>query len=405
MKILFLIEFLPFDSTMSGVRIKEIVKYLIKDNWEVFSFSVLNKYFFRKPLYEKKTNKFKIFVCSGKAYKDNDFTLKKFLYKLLITPRAIRYLVNVIKRYDIKKIWVSTPRVYPLFIAYIIKLLNINKDVEVILEYRDTWSLNEVNNFSKPKRYILFNIEKILIRRVDKFIFATDLVKETYVKNFNRINKNIDSGLVLYMGFNPEYYKYDSLHNDNLNNKDKLIFTYAGSFYKTRNPLFFLKTMSELINKNEINSDDVRIRFVLNYCEEKIYNNIMDMIEKGNIQKNVEIIEAVPHKQVIDYLEESDILLLISHQAGSKDALPGKFSEYVGARKNILAISDDPLVKDAIKSDRLGWVCSCEDSKALSDIICEIYKKWENGSLEFKGNSEKYSIDERFKELNSFLLI
>jgi hypothetical protein len=403
-KILFLIEFLPFGNIMSSVRINEIMKYLIVRNWEVFSFSILNKHFFKNSFYEKKVNKFKFFVCVGRNYKDNDFILKKFLFKALVTLQAIKYLVRIIKKYGVKKIWISTPRIYPLFIVYIIKFLNIYKDFEVILEYRDQWSLNEINNFSRIKRYILFNIEKILIRHVNRFIFATDLVKVAYLKNFGYINKRISSGLVMYMGFNPNYYKYNSLVKNNLKSKGKLIFTYAGSFYKTRNPLFFLRVISELISKNKINHDDISIKFILNYCAKKIYDSIIKILEEKNINKNIEIIRSVSHKRVINYLNSSDILLLIMHKEGSRDALPGKFPEYVGAKKNILAISDDPLVEKAIESDKLGWVCNYGDESDLSDIICEIYKRWEEGSLKFAGDTKKYSINKRFRELNSFLL-
>ncbi len=395
-KIFFLIEFLPFERRMPGIRLKEVMRYLIRTNCEVFSYSFLNREFFKYGFYKKSLKKLNLFVYIGKDY-ENKNSLLKFFYKFIMTIKSVKYIKEIIVANNIKKIWISTPKIYPLFFIYIARVFRTFRQLEVILEYRDVWSLNEQLNFLRLKRCLLFNIEKLLIKRINKFIFATELVKKTYVNCFSHINKKIYNGLVLYTGFNPNYYK-KKIRKDN-----KLIFTYAGSFYHSRDPSFFLKTFFNFIEIKNCRNDIV-IYLIVNYCQPDIYNNLIEEIAKKNLQGSVKILNTITRRKVIDYLSNSDILVILTHsKKGSYDALPGKIAEYVGAKKNILAISNDPLVIRAIKNDKLGWVCSHGDKKALMNIFTEIYESWKHKSLVFRGDYVKYSINERFSELNTFL--
>ncbi|MBA7485995.1 hypothetical protein ES707_21547 [subsurface metagenome] len=395
-KILFLIEFLLFERRMPGIRLKEIMKYLIRFNYKVFSYSFLNEYFFRDGFYRKSLKNFNFFVCVGRDYTNKNFLLK-FFYKFIITLRSVRYIKKIVVTNDIEKLWISTPKIYPLFFIYVARIFRAIRRLEVILEYRDVWSLNEQLNFPKLKKCLLFNIEKFLIKRVDKFIFATELIKKTYMDYFGYTNKNIYDGLVLYTGFNPNYYK------DKIIKNGRLTFTYTGSFYHSRNPLFFLRTIFDFIEVNNY-CDDIMIYLILNYCQSDIYNCVIEERTKRNFNKIVKILNNITRRKVINYLSRSDILVIITHSTkGSYDTLPGKMAEYVGAKKNILAISNDPLVIEAIRNDKLGWVCSHNDKKALFNILTEIYEKWNRKSLVFKGNYTKYSVDERYKQLDNFL--
>ena len=396
-KILFLLEFTPFESTMSGVRVSEIMKYLINNGWVVFSFSCVNHGSVFKKYYKKHTKNFKFYLLSGKSYINKNKIIKLIL-KLILAFFALRYVKEIIVNNKINKIWISTPKIFPLFLAFILKTFYFRK-IEIVLEYRDVWSLNVLFSFSKYKRFILYNIEKILISKVSKFIFATSKVKETYLINFAKKIKAVEHGLILYTGFNPAYYKH------NIVNYNKLVFTYSGSFDKERDPLFFLNALNDFFKNNSYDFTNVlRVNLIVNYFNFGVENFIKDSISKLEIKSSVKILKNIKHRKVINILDNSNIMLLICHNKGHEDSLPGKFSEYVGTRKNILAISNDPLVIEAICNDRLGILCNIGDYSRLYNILKEIYFKWSTKNINYDGNYENYSVLERFKSLNNFLL-
>lgn len=398
-KILFLIEFLPFSNLMSSIRVKEIMRYLIKENWEIFSFSFFNGKFFKNVFYKKKVKNFNFFVCIGKDYKNKNSFLK-FIYKVIMTLRSLYYLRKIIGKNNIKKIWVSVPKYYPLFFAFILKLF-LNNKVQIFLEYRDIFSLNKIAGFSKFKGKFLLNIEKFLLKRIDKFIFSTKVIKEIYINNFYGTNNRIYLGLILYTGFNTKYYKRKIIKVEK-----KLVFTYAGSFYQDRNPLFFLYVFSDFIqSKNAYLTNEIILNLIINFCQKDIYKEIKIKLLNKNLVNIVRIIQQLSYVSVNNWLNNSDILILITHKKGSEYALPGKLPCYVGAKRNILAISNDNLVKEAIVNDKLGWICGHDDYEGLTNILNEIYTKWKDKSLTFGGNYKKYSVNERFKELNNFLLM
>lgn len=161
----------------------------------------------------------------------------------------------------------------------------------------------------------------------------------------------------------------------------------------------------DFIGNKKINSDEeIKINLIINYCQKDIYRDIRKRLFNKNLDNIVKIVRSISHMRVINYLNSSDVLLLICNKKGHEDALPGKLPEYVGAKKNILAISNDYLVKEVIVNDKLGWVCDHEDHDSLMSILDEIYLKWKGRALKFEGNFKKYDVKEKFKKLNPFLL-
>ena len=62
--------------------------------------------------------------------------------------------------------------------------------------------------------------------------------------------------------------------------------------------------------------------------------------------------------------------------------MPGKFFEYIGARRPILALVTEGEVRDIVVKLRRGEVASLDDPALIAEEIGKMYGKYVDGTLE-----------------------
>jgi glycosyltransferase involved in cell wall biosynthesis len=168
---------------------------------------------------------------------------------------------------------------------------------------------------------------------------------------------------VLYNGFDNE----DFEHKKQIRKDDKIIFTYTGGFYGQRTPAFFLQAMKEL-NQEGFLLRNLLIRFVGNYVHAR-----KEEILSYQISDNIDIISQVSHDESIEYLMDSDFLLLFIAKEKSEIVIPAKLFEYIAAKKPILAMV--PLQGEAaelIVSLGTGLLAEIDDVSLIKSHILEL---------------------------------
>jgi glycosyltransferase involved in cell wall biosynthesis len=291
--------------------------------------------------------------------------LINYFYQVSHTINKIKSIMN---KQNYRKIFVSIPQLQALIIGS--KLKKIFPDIELTEEIRDLYSTNYLMSNKFIKQKILFIFEYNLMKRVDKFIFVTRLIKEEYVKYFSRCNNNIIKGKIILNGYDPE--EYENLSNDNPINIDpgKIVLTYTGRLYGTRSIDNLIKAIGILANDNLINKEKLIIN-IIGDIDEINSRSINKLCIEYNLGKTVNILGVLSHKECIKYQSNATYNLLITHTVGSEYAIPSKLFEYSAVKRPIFAISDDILVKELIDKYKLGFYCK-NNLDSLKELLLKL---------------------------------
>lgn len=188
-------------------------------------------------------------------------------------------------------------------------------------------------------------------------------------------------------------YDFDLIENKSKNKYFTI--TYTGNFYGHRNPISFLKALSNLFKKDS--SLKIRVKFIGVKTHFDIQNNLSEVLE---------IIPSVAHKEVISIMKNSDLLLLIHPKNGRKGIFTGKLFEYLASLKTILALVDtDDVAAKLIKQTNAGFVCDNYDIDKIEDMIIEAYNNWTNDVQRVfdKNIIKKHHRKEQVKRLESLI--
>lgn len=118
------------------------------------------------------------------------------------------------------------------------------------------------------------------------------------------------------------------------------------------------------------------------------------MTQKLLPEKNYEIIPPVPHRQAIEYMLRSQLLLLVIPDAPKNESiLTGKIFEYMAAGKPILGIGPERGDAAAILMEtQAGKMIDYADSGAMRDFLTGIINRKLQGTDKWEGkNIGKYS--------------
>jgi glycosyltransferase involved in cell wall biosynthesis len=169
----------------------------------------------------------------------------------------------------------------------------------------------------------------------------------------------------------------------------KFSIAHIGSLGPTRNPLILWKVLSELIKEKKEFATNLEIKLV-----GKVDVSVSNSIQQAGMDEYINKIEYLPHDQVLDVMQKSQVLLLVINQTpNSKGILTGKIFEYLAAQRPIICIG--PKDGDAAKvllETGSGSSFSVEDSEALHSFISKLFESYQQG-LPFIGNAsiEKYT--------------
>jgi hypothetical protein len=141
-----------------------------------------------------------------------------------------------------------------------------------------------------------------------------------------------------------------------------------------RTPEFFLEALVALVSTDEIDPQDLLIRFV-GYFDEAV----LAIFKKYNEQLPLQVIEFQPYEKTLAYQVSSDLLLLIvsvDAEQGGGQIFTGKFFEYIGAQKPIFALVPDGPLKAIIEKGRFGVVAPPKDITAITEKFKTLYDQW-----------------------------
>jgi glycosyltransferase involved in cell wall biosynthesis len=212
-----------------------------------------------------------------------------------------------------------------------------------------------------------------LEREVLRNASALTVVSQDMKQQFG--NKETGRIEVIPNGFDRDDY------NDATSMREEKVFslTHIGTIVPSRNPVVLWNAISELVKENEEFAKELKIRLVgfVDY-------SVLRSIEEAGLEKWIEKIDYLEHKKAIERMEISKVLLLLINKTpNAKGILTGKFFEYLGSGRPILAIGPtDGEAGRILNETGSGRIVGFSNHEVLKKTILEFYDMYRKGELE-----------------------
>lgn len=296
---------------------------------------------------------------------------------------AKKAALELIKEHNIQAIYSSSP---PYTCSLIARYAHKKTGLPWVAGFRDPWT----GFISSPKRWFLpafidKHFEKSVFSEADAVECAWEgIIKDAFGKypdleksRFHHVPNGFDSNDFPIM---PKI------------RTDKFTITYTGSLYGRRNPSSLFAAIEKLISSNKVDPNKIHLRFVGRFG-----NEVEQMYDSASFANSIERISYVAHHKSIEYLFQSDALLLIVDESKeSEEIVPGKVYEYIGTGKPLIAIApnNSAIAKLMIETNG-GLVAHQTELDKISDIFYKYYKAWEDNRMLIEPITEEVAKYER----------
>ena len=304
---------------------------------------------------------------------------------------SVRFLNNYLKENHIDVIVSTGP---PHSMHIIAKKLKKKNDIPWLADFRDPWTnidFYDELKLSKRADAKHHKLEFSVLKNSNVVTVISSGMREDFLNIYNR---NYD---VIPNGFDES----DVEKNNEIKLDKKFTIAHIGSMVKSRNPIVFWKSISELINENENLENDIEILLV-----GSVDFSIKKSIEEFNLKQFVNYVEYLPHDEIIKVQRKTQVLLLIiNNTPNAKLVMTSKLFEYMASGRPIICIGpEDGDAAQAIKDTNTGLVSDFEDSKLLKSNILKYYNLFlKNELLINSSNIEKFSRKNLTKNMSELL--
>jgi len=227
-----------------------------------------------------------------------------------------------------------------------------------LADLRDPWTeiyYNKLLFRTNWAKKIDYRYEQTCLQNADTLIVVSEDIKRRFGETRETILEKIH---VIPNGFDEEDFSHERTKND----AGIKYISYVGNLGLQYPIEAFLKTFSELVKVDQ----QWRIRFVGN-----VSDVVNTEIQKLNLEKWVEFIPYVEHKKAVEYMINSDLLLLIiPNTENNKGILTGKLFEYIATGNPIIYIGpEDGDALEILKRNTVNIALNSKEKEAVIDFI------------------------------------
>ncbi|HPU45765.1 MAG TPA: glycosyltransferase [Thermoclostridium sp.] len=302
--------------------------------------------------------------------------------EILWMKRALKYALARLGKGDISCLYTTS---YPYSDHLMgLEIRKVYPDLPWIADFRDEWTNNPylLDKPHPPWRAMRERfMERQVLEKADRLIANTPVMK----RNFTSLHPDLD--LEQRMHVIPNGYDDDDFARVGaINPESRFTITYTGSLYQRRTPDVFLEAAGRLVCSGIIPKESFRIRFIGSMKE----GPIRRMIRQNGLEGIVEVLPYMNHRDCIENMLRSHVLLLLEGGMGSECFYTGKLFEYIRANRTILAlVPAKGAAADLIRRTKTGIICDWSDTASVEQGIAELYDRWERGALKLDPNHEE----------------
>ncbi len=245
-------------------------------------------------------------------------------------------------------------------------------------DFRDPWTQIDFYHELLPGKWAdkrHKKLEKTVLQSADHVITVSEACAEGLQEIAQRKVDVVTNGF-LFPVFDAKEVQLDK----------EFTIAHFGSMPNARNPKALWKALQGALLENPEIAAHLQIKLV-----GPVDFNIVDDIKNHHLENYLKLIPSVSHAESITMQRAAQILLLVANNAGNvKGILTGKFFEYLGAKRPILAIgmSDGDLNK-AVNSTKCGQFFDFDDISGLKKFILEAFELFKRDGL----HSESVGLD------------
>lgn len=276
-------------------------------------------------------------LSKGKFYKKFKAKMKRFLKEFIFYPdenflwffKSLPAVYKIVRQYNPSVIFSS----YGPGSAHLLGLFGKMVGCACwIADFRDPWSASPYHNRKGPLRSAIRITERLVCNTAD-LVTCVSFSMEQYFKNL--VNRP-DKVNFLPNGYDPEDYadfQLSSQAETSLETGFRIL--YAGGLYDgLRDPSAVFKALKRLHDKGKVQLE--KIEFVYLGKEGTLLES---MAEKHDMRPIIVDHGFVSFARVKKEMVKADLLLLLMPDRKSESVfIPGKFYEYLGTGRNILAL-------------------------------------------------------------------
>lgn len=300
-------------------------------------------------------------------------------------------ILKYVKENSIKNIIISVPAFHLLALGEMLKK-ELGDAINLIYDYRDPWNMWKRTSkgcYKHEKRYIQYADWVVCTNQ----FLATDTAKE--------FQKDVNKFKVVSNGYSEE--KWSEIAPAEEISNQKMIISYIGSIEIIYSGIRNVEKLISAFRRISREHNDIELHFVG-------VNDITLPTVKA-LQKefdNIYFSKTVPAKESLQYMNTSDVLLLLhtTEDNSSRYIVSGKFYDYARAGKPILSIgSETGIHKKLIDEHKLGLSVINDEEKIYDALVC-MYENWKGKSEVFKKVTDvsEFSRERQYEKFLEIIL-
>ncbi len=275
--------------------------------------------------------------------------------------KAYRFASSILKSQQFDVLFVSIPPFSSFTAAAKLKK---RFQIPLIVDYRDSWHGNQFAFNPTPYHsYKHKRLEDSALRAADKIIVVNRMIKENLLKTFQFLT--FDDVVIIPHGFDAEDFENVAPIKEHTN---KMKVLYSGIFYENVTPKFLLRAFKILTKERPDIAANIELQFVGHLRKENI-----KFIKRLGLEGFVKNFGYLNHKETVRKIVSADVLWVMLGKKNMRNVSAGKFFEYIGSRKPILATVPEGATKSAAEKYGASYLAKPEDINSIKKTIIKLH--------------------------------
>jgi hypothetical protein len=168
-------------------------------------------------------------------------------------------------------------------------------------------------------------------------------------------------------------------------------FTHTGQFFNNNSAEYFLEALALVFRRRPELKKKIEACFIGVLTKEQIH-----LINKLNLFDTIYSPGFINHKECIKYMLASDVLwFTVGKGDGDELVTPVKLSEYIGAKKPLLACIPDGAAKLMLRQHNAVKICEPDKPEEIAEMILEYYELYSKNEMPVPGEEfvKKFDIE------------
>lgn len=287
--------------------------------------------------------------------------------KFWIKP-STRYLTKYLNEHpEIDTIITTGP---PHSLHLIGKALKEKLKLRWIADFRDPWTQIDFYEQLLPgeaadKKHK--DLEKACLEGADEVITVSDACASGLEEISKRNIHVVTNG-----------YEFPDFDTATIDLDREFTISHFGSMPFARNPLVLWKALKALLVEQPELSEKLKIKLI-----GSVDFNVLQSANEHGLKNYIEVIPPVPHAESIELQRKTQLLLLVANNTGNvKGILTGKFFEYLGTKRPIIAIGlGESDLEKAVDDTKCGYFAHYEDESGMKNYLHLTFEKFNKSEL------------------------